>query len=119
MAHLQTLNRKRDRILRELPPLSEMVRGSLIERYLRCGKASCHCADRKDKGHRAFYLTVSFAAGHTEQVTVPVSLVPVVRRWVKNYDRWWKAVEDVSSINRELLRRRLLETPKGKRSSEG
>ena len=111
MNELPALNRKREKLLRELPPLAEIVRGSLIERHLRCGKASCHCADRGDNGHRVFYLTVSFGGGRTEQITVPIPSVPVVRRWVENYGRWWKAVEEISAINRKLLRERLIETP--------
>jgi hypothetical protein len=98
---------QRERTLRDLPPLTEVVRGSLVERYLRCGKPSCRCL--KGPGHQAYYLTVSFARGRTEQVTVPKALVPVVERWLANYDRWWRAIEEISGTNRELLRRRWLE----------
>lgn len=101
------LLRRRDRLIRKLPPLSELIRGSLIERHVRCGKPGCHCA--KGEGHQAWYLTVTFAEGRTEQVTVPQALVPVVRRWVKNYGRWWETLEEVSAINRELLRQRWLQ----------
>jgi hypothetical protein len=95
---------RRERVVGELPPLTEVVRGSLIEREVRCGKPSCRCA--RGPGHRAFYLTVSFARGRTEQVTIPLDLVPVVRRWLENYSRWWDGIEEVSAINRDLLRQR-------------
>ena len=104
---------RRERLLRELPPLGEVVRGSLIERHLRCGKPSCRCA--KGQGHRAYYLTVSFARGRTEQVTVPKALVPAVERWLSNYDRWWRVLEEVGAINRDLLRRRWLAADEGDR----
>jgi hypothetical protein len=39
---------------------------------------------------------------------VPQVLVPVVRRWIANYQRWWRAIERVSELNRRLLRERLL-----------
>jgi hypothetical protein len=51
---------------------------------------------------------VSFAGGRTEQITVPRPLVVLVRRWVANYQRWWRAIERVSGMNRRLLRERLL-----------
>ena len=33
-----TLRRRRQALLRQLPPLKAVLRGSLIERYKRCGK---------------------------------------------------------------------------------
>jgi len=107
MASKRTLILRRERLVQRLQSISDLIRGSLIERHLRCGKLGCHCA--KGEGHRAWYLTVSFAGGRTEQVTVPEALVPMVRKWLKNYDRWWEIMEEVSAINRELLRQRWLE----------
>jgi hypothetical protein len=49
---------------------------------------------------------VSFAGGRTVQVSLPAALVATARRWVANYQAWWQAIERVSEINRDLLRRR-------------
>jgi hypothetical protein len=98
---------RRQDVVDHLPPFTEVIRGSLLDRRLRCGKRTCHCA--RGEGHRVWYLTVSFARGRTEQVTVPPALVPAVRRWVANYARWWEGLEEVSAINRELLRKRWLD----------
>jgi len=109
---------RRNQILQKLPPMNELIRGSLVERHLRCGKPGCHCAG--GKGHVAWYLTVSFAEGRTEQVTVPKALVPVVRQWVANYHRWWDGLEKISAINRELLRKRWIDSPgRGKTRHSG
>jgi hypothetical protein len=115
MTSRKTLILRKERLVQTLPCLSELIRGSLIERHLRCGKLGCHCA--KGEAHRVWYLTVSFSGGRTEQVTVPGALVPTVRRWLKNYERWWETLEEVSAINRELLRQRWLqgESDKGRR----
>jgi hypothetical protein len=51
---------------------------------------------------------VSFAGGRTVQVSLPPALVATARRWVANYQAWWRAIETVSEINRELLRRRAI-----------
>lgn len=99
---------RREQAVASLPPFSEVVRGSLVERFLRCGKPRCRCAS--GQGHHVWYLTVSFARGHTEQVTVPPELVPVVRRWVQNYQTWWNCLEEVSAVNRTLLRKRWVDT---------
>lgn len=93
---------QRRRALRALPSLEEILRGSVVERRLRCGKSGCRCT-RGDL-HAATYLSVTFAGGRTEQISLPADLVPLARRWVANYQAWWKAVEKISAINRKLLR---------------
>src|SRR3989442_11190852 len=97
------LDRRRG-ALRDLPSLEEIVRGSVFTRQVRCGKPTCRCA--RGAPHTATCLTVSFAGGRTEQLSLPAELVPIARRWVANYRAWWKAVELISAANRELLRRR-------------
>ena len=103
----KSLIARRQQLLARLPPLSEMVRGSFFVRWRRCGKPGCRC--NRTRGHRTAYVSVTFKDGSTEQIALPRELEPVARRWVRNYQRWCKSVEDLSRINRELLRRRLVE----------
>jgi hypothetical protein len=108
-----SLERRRQRLLRSLPPLKEILRGSLFERVRRCGKPGCHCAE--GEGHPSFYVGVSFPGGKTTQVSIPRELVPVAREWIRNYERLWKFIEEISEVNRELLRERWRE-PRGRRT---
>ena len=109
----ELLQKRIDKLLLTLPPFGEILRGSLLKRSVRCGKPSCRCAE--GPGHPVTYLSVTFAGGRTQQLTVPKEFVPVVRRWVSNYRRWQSAMERVSAINRDLLRRRQLPAaPSGK-----
>lgn len=98
------LRRRRATILKRLPPLEEVLRGSLLRREIRCGKPTCHCTT--GAGHPLRYVTVTFAGGRTQQVTVPRHLAGTVQRWIRNYERWWAAIEEISAINRRLLQRR-------------
>lgn len=98
------LREQRQALKRRLPPFEEIVRGTVRTRELRCGKPTCRCAS--GPGHLASYLTVSFAGGRTEQISLPASLVAQAQAWVANYQAWWNAIEAISVINRELLRRR-------------
>lgn len=103
---VQSLRRRRAEILNTLPPLEEVLRGTLLERQIRCGKPSCHCA--ADTRHALLVLTVSLGVGRTRQVTVPAEFRPTVEAWIENYRLWWKAIEEVSEINRQLLQSRQL-----------
>ncbi len=107
---MKRLLAQRRRVLESLPPLEEILRGSVFARRVRCGKPSCHCTH--GQGHPATYLSVTFAGGRTEQISLPAALVPVARRWVANYRKWWSAVEKVSELNRQILRQRQA-TPAG------
>jgi len=123
MSDIDRLLARRQRVPDRLPPFEEIVRGSVFTRHQRCGKPTCHCA--RGTPHRATYLGVSFAGGRTVQVSLPPALVATARRWVANYQAWWQAIETVSAINRDLLRRRAVtpsasaEKPAGRRPRRG
>jgi hypothetical protein len=89
-----------------LPSFAEIVRGSLVTRYRRCGKPTCHCA--KGDGHGpARYLVVTLKPGKTEQILLSEEMLPVAQQFLNNYKRWWAALEKVSAVNRRLLRLRV------------
>jgi len=104
---------RRQQVVGRLPPLEAIVRGSVFTRQLRCGKPTCHCARPRGARHRAVYLSVSFARGRTVQITLAPAMVATARRWVANYQAWWRAIEAVSAINRDLLRRRAVAPDEG------
>ena len=93
---------QRQRVVEKLPPIEAVLRGSILERAVRCGQPSCRCAS--GERHSATVLTVSFPGGRTEQISLPAAVLPTVRGWVANYQRWWEIIEKVSAINRDLLR---------------
>ena len=97
---------RRQMLASRLPPFAEIVRGSLVTRYRRCGKATCHCA--RSEGHGpAHYLVVTLKPGKTEQILLSEKMLPVARQFLDNYKRWWAALEKVSAVNRRLLRLRV------------
>lgn len=51
-------------------------------------------------------MGISLAQGKTEQISIPAELVPLARAWISNYQRLWQRIEQISAINRELLRQR-------------
>ena len=111
---------RRERAVRGLPKLTEVLRGTLAQRHVRCGKPACHC--REGPGHGPIsYLSVSLGVGRTQQITIAAVDLALAERLLRNYRRTQQVLEDISTINRELLQRRLLptpdETPSGKRPS--
>jgi hypothetical protein len=106
MNNTDKLLARRQQLVAGLPALSECLRGSFFVRHRRCGSPGCRCA--KGPGHRTANVTVTFPGGGTEQVSLPRELESTARRWIDNYARWWRTVEQVSAINRRLLKGRLV-----------
>jgi hypothetical protein len=99
-----TLRNRREGLTKLLPPLREILRGSLKERYLTCGKPGCRCTRRERHGP-VWYLSVSLDQAHLTGSTVPSHQVEQVRRWIENYHHVKERLDKISDINRELLRR--------------
>lgn len=99
------LRKRRQALLGKLPPLSVILRGSLIERYKPCGKPGCKCA--KGPGHGPkYYLSVSFPKLRPQMDYVPQNRLAQTKKYLANYQRAREVLEQICEINRELLRRR-------------
>ena len=101
---LLALRQRREGLTKVLPPLGEILRGSLMERYLTCGNPDCKCA-RGERHGPVWYLSITLDQSHRAGSTVPADQVDQVRRWIDNYHRVKEQLEKISDINRELLRR--------------
>lgn len=99
------LKKRRQALRRRLPSLVAILRGSLIERYKRCGKPGCKCA--KGRGHGPkYYLSVSHPRLRPQMDYVPQERQTQVKKFLANYQRAREILEEICEINRELLRRR-------------
>jgi len=108
------LRERRKGLAQQLPPLTEILRGSLLERYVTCGNPSCKCAKGERHGP-SWYLTVTLGPGRTTGGIVPEEKVAEVRGWIENYHKLKDHLEKISDINRELLRRQRVQQRKHKR----
>jgi hypothetical protein len=99
------LRRRRTLLLKQLPPLEAIVRGSLIERYKRCGKAGCRCARGRGHGPK-FYLSITHPKSRPQMEYVPERFREQVVEQLDNYKCLRGMLEEVCAINTELLRRR-------------
>jgi hypothetical protein len=99
------LRKRRRALLRQLPPLQEILRGSLIKRYKRCGKPGCKCADGPGHGPK-YYLSVSYPGRRPQMDYVPQESHAQAAEFLANYHRAREILEAICEINRELLRRR-------------
>jgi len=95
---------RRQELTDSLPRLDQVLRGSLITRYVKCGKSNCRCAS--GQGHPSLYLS-SLHEGKTRLVYVPTSWEPWVQQRLDNFHRTQDILGELAEINLELLQRRV------------
>ena len=99
------LRRRRTALCKRLAGVGPILRGSLIERYKRCGRAGCHCAEGPGHGPK-YYLSVSYPKQRPQMDYVPGDYLEPVRQRLENYRELRELIEQICAINLELLRRR-------------
>jgi hypothetical protein len=99
------LRKRRAKLLRDLPPLARLLRGSLLEKYKRCGRPGCHCANDRGHGPKR-YLSISTTSQRPQIDYVPNDTFSKVNEYLDNYRNVRDALNEICAINTELLRRR-------------
>jgi len=99
------LRRRRQQLLRQLPPLDRLLLGSLIERYKPCGKPGCKCARGPGHGPK-YYLSVSHYGRQPQMDYIPQDYQSQASECLANYHRLREILDEICAINHELLRRR-------------
>ena len=100
------LRQRKAHLLRsfELPP--EILHASLIERFMKCGKANCHCHRSGPKHGPFFYLNRCFAKGQLQSLLLKsTDQVEQARHSLAAYAQVQEVLDQISQINHELLRR--------------
>lgn len=100
------LRQRKAHLLRafHLPP--HLVHASLIERSIKCGKANCCCHADGPKHGPFFYLNRCFAKGRLQSLLLKSQVqIQQARKSVASYAQVQEALDEISQINYELLRR--------------
>jgi hypothetical protein len=99
------LRKRRHKLVRDLPPVEQLLRGSLIETYKRCGRPNCHCVDGPGHGPKR-YLAISQRGGRLRRDYIPNAVHLQVAQYVDNFRKLREMLDGICAINTELLRRR-------------
>ena len=115
----RVLERRIERIQRELQALGDLRPGSLSEQYNVCGVEGCHCKASPPKKHGPYYQLSFTRKGKSTTRFVRRGEVTTVRRQLKNYaklrvlvDDWIDAAMELSTLRLEQRRERAGKTPR-------
>ncbi len=108
--------RRRRRLGEQLRALSEqpLMRGSVVERVRRCGRANCACARDPQARHRGTFLTVHLQ-GATQAVHVRPEDEAAVRAAVAAYQRLWTLIDALTALELAELKRQARERRRARR----
>ena len=104
------IERRRRRLRAELRALSEqpLMRGSVVERLRRCGRANCACARDPGARHGGTFFTVHLQ-GATQAVHVRPEDEAAVRAAVATYQRLWTLIDALTVLELADLKRQARE----------
>ena len=100
---LASLRLKRDQLTTAIAQIGDMRPGSLVARFRKCGKPSCHCAKKGAKGHGPSYSLTHPVEGKTITHVIPAGpAVQVTRQQLDEYHRFRELVQQLITISEQI-----------------
>lgn len=100
---LASLRLKREQLTAAIAQIGDMRPGSLVARFRKCGKASCHCAKKGAKGHGPSYSLTHPVAGKTITHVIPAGpAVEVTQRQLDEYHRFRELVQQLIRVSEQI-----------------
>ena len=95
------LERQRDALLADLRTLGNLMRGTVVETAVQCGRPGCRCT--QGEKHRKVHLFVNLQ-GRTRNCYLGETRAAVVAPWLAEYARAWDLINALTAVNFALLR---------------
>jgi len=116
----QDTQRRRRKLHEELRGLSfqPLMRGSIVDRMRRCGRAGCACASDPAARHSGKYLSVNLD-GRTVAIHLRAEDEERVRRAIEAYRRLWEVINGLTGCEVADLRREARERVRGRKRGGG
>lgn len=94
---------QRDQLLDQLAHIGEMRPGSLVARFRKCGKPSCHCAKKGAQAHGPSYSLTRPVAGKTVTRIIPDGpAVQRTRQQLQEYHRFRQLVRQLIAVSEQI-----------------
>ena len=101
---IRRLKEEKQKVVGQLPPFTEVLRGTFIKCYLECIRPNCKCHQAKRYRHGPYYR-VSYGKGKKmHHIYVPLAWKEKAKGWTRNYQKVWDTIEKISALNIKLLK---------------
>ena len=106
-ATLSELEAQCDRLKRQLSALGDLRPGRLVQRYRKCGKPNCRCAQPDEVGHGPCWSLTHDVKGKTATRIIPEALVPRTREQIAEYHRLRDLTRDLVEVSEKICEARI------------
>ena len=111
---LEELSKQRDHIKAELANVGDMRPGSLIPRFRKCGKPTCHCAKEGSPGHGPNWALTWKVDGKTVARIIPEGpAVEQTKEQILEFRRFQELSRELIEVNEKLCDAKLKNTKAG------
>jgi len=107
--------RQQKKLLRDLPDLTDILRGSLLQRIIRHRQGCPKC--ERGEGHPVSVLAVSYPGRRIRHISLRSEQIPEVQRQLENYQQLKASLEQICELNQQALRTNLADAKSRRRRS--
>lgn len=115
----QALQEHKDALLSQLAAIPAFRPGSLIPRFRKCGKPTCHCAQDGDPGHGPSWSLTRYANGKTVTKIIPPDRVDEANHQIDRYHQFQKLMNEYVETNVKLCDALLKDEHSGQTAEKG
>ena len=105
--NINMLTRMRDARIKKLADAQPFIAGTVVEYEKVCGAPKCKCA--RGEKHKAQHLTYKDENQKTVSVYIPADMLEEVKQWTEEHKRIKDLLQQISDLQREILRRHATE----------
>lgn len=99
---IDELSSHRDALLAQLASMGDLRPGSLVARYRKCGKPSCHCAGKRERGHGPSWSLTHAVEGKTLTKIIPAVAVQRTQEQIAEYRRFRRLVRELVEVSEKV-----------------
>jgi hypothetical protein len=96
-----------EKLKRSIADVGLIRRGSVVQRFMPCGKPGCSCQADPPQLHGPYYQWTRKSGGKTVTVRLTRDEAALVKRWIANGRQLYKTVADLEKVAHRLTERAL------------
>lgn len=100
---LHALRLQRDELKTAIAQIGDMRPGSLVSRFRKCGKPTCHCAKKGAKGHGPSFSLTHPVGGKTVTRIIPAGeAVDRTKQQLAEYHRFRRLTQQLLTVSEQI-----------------
>lgn len=103
----QSDDHRYEELKRQVTKLPPVRRGSVVRRFMPCGKPGCRCQARPPQLHGPYYQWTRKVQGRTVTTRIDRNQAKLLREWIQNGRRLDRLVRQIEQVSLRLTERRL------------